>query len=168
MIPYITKYMSLRNRSTGFGRSHLIRIHSVTTPIDNACLNVNKIKMWRGVTCAEPGIFLGGPEPDGQKTVWTTVFYSPRLILQFTERVEWLYYRENNTFPRIQRCPSFSRGGGSNFFQGGGVQMLISIETHITYITCDFQGWVGSDSGTPIPPLDPQLFNACNLYDKAY
>ena len=31
------------------------------------------------------------------------------------------------------------QGGGSNFFQGGGVQMLISIETHIT-ITCDFPG----------------------------
>ena len=34
-------------------------------------------------------------------------------------------------------------GGGSNFFQGGGdrgkVQMLISIETHIT---CDFPGGV--------------------------
>ena len=30
----------------------------------------------------------------------------------------------------------FTRGGGSNFFQAG-VQMLISIETHIT---CDFPG----------------------------
>ena len=38
--------------------------------------------------------------------------------------------------------------GVSNFFQvgGGGVQMLISIETHIT-ITCDFPG----GSGPPIP-----------------
>ena len=35
----------------------------------------------------------------------------------------------------------FSRGGGSNFFQGGGgVQMLISIETHIT---CYFPGGSG-------------------------
>ena len=41
------------------------------------------------------------------------------------------YYRENYTFPRIQR--------GFNIFQGGGggVQMLISIET---YITCAFPG----------------------------
>ena len=31
---------------------------------------------------------------------------------------------------------------------GGGVQMLISIETHTT-ITCDFPG------GSSIPPLDP-------------
>ena len=34
----------------------------------------------------------------------------------------------------------------SNFFQGGGVQMLISIETHIR--TCYFPGGV---SGPPIP-----------------
>ena len=44
-------------------------------------------------------------------------------------------------------CPLFSGGGGSNFFQGWGVQMLISIETHIR--TCYFPGGV---SGPPIPP----------------
>ena len=58
-------------------------------------------------------------------------------------------YRENYTFPRIQR--------GSNIFQGGfnifqGVQMLISIETHIT---CDFQG--GGGSGPLSRPLDPHM-----------
>ena len=46
--------------------------------------------------------------------------------------------------------------GGPNFFYGGptfstGVQMLISIETHIT---CDFPGEV---VWTPYPPLDPHL-----------
>ena len=47
--------------------------------------------------------------------------------------------------------------GGSNFFQGGGVQMLISIETHIhVTITCDFPGGGGLD---PYPPLDPQMYN---------
>ena len=46
--------------------------------------------------------------------------------------------------------PTFSRG--SNFFPGGGVQMLISIETHIT---CDFPG--GGGSGHPIPPLDQHM-----------
>ena len=54
-------------------------------------------------------------------------------------------------FTRIQRrsiifrrgggCPTFSRGGGE-----GGIQMLISIETHIR--TCYFPGGV---SGLPIP-----------------
>ena len=44
--------------------------------------------------------------------------------------------------------PLFSGAGGgvSNFFQGGGVQMLNSIETHIR--TCFFPGGV---SGPPIP-----------------
>ena len=43
--------------------------------------------------------------------------------------------------------PLFSGGGGrSNFFQGEGFQMLISIETHIR--TCYFPGKV---SGPPIP-----------------
>ena len=36
-------------------------------------------------------------------------FFSPQLILQFTEGVQWFYYRDNYTFPRIQR--------GSNIFQ---------------------------------------------------
>ena len=58
---------------------------------------------------------------------------APQLILQFTEGV--------NGF--ITHFP-----GGSNFSQGG-VQMLISIETHKT-ITCDFPG-----GGSRIPPLDP-------------
>ena len=44
--------------------------------------------------------------------------------------------------------------GGSNFFSvgGGGVQMLISIVTHIT---CEFPG----GSGPPIPPLDAHMQN---------
>ena len=43
--------------------------------------------------------------------------------------------------------PLFSRGM-SNFFQGGGVQMLISLETHVR--TCYFPGG-GGVSGPPIP-----------------
>ena len=44
--------------------------------------------------------------------------------------------------------------GVVQLFPGGGVQMLISIETHVT-ITCDFPGVVW----TPYPPLDPQMYN---------
>ena len=40
-------------------------------------------------------------------------YYSPELILQLTEGVQWFYYRENYTFQRIQR--------GSRIFQGEGV-----------------------------------------------
>ena len=38
------------------------------------------------------------------------LFFSPQLILQFTEGVKWFYYRENYTFLPIKR--------GSNIFQG--------------------------------------------------
>ena len=48
-------------------------------------------------------------------------FSSPRLILQFTEVVQWFYFRENYTFQRIQKGanifqwgPTFSRGGGGD------------------------------------------------------
>ena len=58
--------------------------------------------------------------PDGQK--WTTYFISfcPQLILQFIEGVQWFHYRENNTFPRIQRGSDISQGGGPTFSRGGG------------------------------------------------
>ena len=53
-------------------------------------------------------------------------FFSHQLILQFTEWIQWFYYRGEEK--------------GANFFQGVGV----SKETHIT---CDFPG--GSDPLTP-------------------
>ena len=101
-------------------------------------------------TCADPGFFSGGgggggggvqarrPE-NSLYNVFCLYFFSPQLILQFTERVQ------NYTFPRIQRGPTVSRG--MYFFQGGGGggQILISLETHII---CDFPG----GSGPPIPP----------------
>ena len=49
--------------------------------------------------------------------------------------------------------PLYSGGVVSNFFQG--VQMLISIETHIR--TCYFPG--GGGVRTPYPPLDPHMGN---------
>ena len=56
--------------------------------------------------------------------------------------------------------PLFSRGGGvgcRTFFQGGGgVQMLISLETHVR--PCYFPG--GGGYLTPYPPLDPHMGNA--------
>ena len=71
---------------------------------------------------------------------------APQLILQFTEGVQWFYY----TFSRgVQLFP-------------GGVQLLISIETHLT-ITCDFPG----GSGPPIPPLDPHMDNVAFWHEKA-
>ena len=48
----------------------------------------------------------------------------------------------------------FSRGGGVKLFPGGGVQMLVSLETHIR--TCYFSG---GGVRTPYPPLDPHMGN---------
>ena len=71
----------------------------------------------------------GGGRPDCRKTTVTTFFLNPQLILQL--------YMGGLTF---------YRGGGVQHFQGGGgVQMLISIKTHIT---CDFLEGVL----TPCPP----------------
>ena len=101
----------------------------------------------------------GGSMPDGQK--WTTYFFllllfCPQLILQFIEGVQWFSYRENYTFPRIQKGSNIFQGGGgggSNFFLGGGggVLIVISKETHIM--------WFSRGAGGP----DPLSMQNCNL-----
>ena len=63
-----------------------------------------------------------------------------KLYLYFTKDPEAVHYIPGGW------CPTFSRGGG-------GVQMLISIETHIR--TCYFPGGVQ----TPYPPMDPHMGN---------
>ena len=76
-------------------------------------------------SCADPGIFVrrggGGGGGGVQKTVWTMIFFSHQIILQFTEWIQWFYYRGEE-----------------------GVQLLpgvgVSKETHIT---CDFPGGGG-------------------------
>ena len=54
-----------------------------------------------------------GPTAGKQPGRFFFFFYSPELILQLTEGVQWFYYRENYTFQRIQK--------GSRIFQGEGV-----------------------------------------------
>ena len=99
-------------------------------------LNVPEMRLLYSLRCADPGIFVRGGEggrPDCRKTTATTFFliFNPQQILQF--------YRGG---------PVFFRGGGPTFSRG--VQMLISIKTHIT---CDFP----EGSGPPVPPLDPRM-----------
>ena len=95
-------------------KCHIVGNHELQSYIDASILGRSP--------CAESGILFkggGGVRSDGRKTVWTTLFffvlffYSPELILQLTEGVQWFYYRENYTFQRIQR--------GSRIFQGEGV-----------------------------------------------
>ena len=85
-----------------------------------------------------------------------SVLYSPQLILQFTEGVQWFYVEKTTyTLPRIQRGSIIFQGGRNvKLFPGwGGVQMLVSLETHIR--TCYFPGGVR----TPYLPLDPHMGN---------
>ena len=63
-------------------------------------------------SCTDPGFFVrrgrgGGSRTDGQKTVWT-FFFSHQLILEFTEWIQWFYYRGEEG---VQLLPG-----------GGGVQ----------------------------------------------
>ena len=62
--------------------------------------------------------------PDGQKRqrIFLLLLFCPQLILQFIEVVQWFYYRENYTFPRIQKGSNIFQGGGGVqlFFLGGG------------------------------------------------
>ena len=109
------------------------------------------------LSCADPGIFSGvrGPGLMARKQFgcffWVffsvlNLFYSLQKGSNFT-----VYRREPMVL--LQRKLYFSKDPeGSQHFPGGwgGVQMLISIETHIT---CDFPG----ESGHPIPPLDQHM-----------
>ena len=84
----------------------------------------------------------GGSRPDGQNTALTMFFLVLKLILQFTDGVQWFYYREKTILFQGSR-------GGPTFSRGWGVQMLISIETHRT---CDFSRGLGPHPGDPISP----------------
>ena len=83
----------------------------------------------------------GGSRPDCQQRIFV-VFFSPQLILQF-----YGYFKETIISQGFRGGPTFSRGGG-------GVQILISIKTHLT---CDFP----EGSGHLSPPLDPHMTHLC-------
>ena len=85
-------------------------------------------------SCADQGIFVrrgggggGGRGPTARKQSGQC-FFSHQLILQFTEWIQWFYYRGEE---------------GVQLLPGGGV----SKETHIT---CDFPGRGGPDPLTPL------------------
>ena len=107
--------------------------------------------------CADPGIFTkwggGGVEgpgpPDCKKLGQRFLLFLLFLVLtfnlfnSFTEgtdpRVRWFIFWKTIIFQGSRGRPTFyGVGEGSNFFPGwggGGVQMLISVET---YRNCDF------------------------------
>ena len=118
------------------------------------------------MACADPGIFSGGwgegggPSPTAWKHLDNVLllFFSLQLILQFTEGVHCFFTEKTILFHWSRGVQHFP-GGGVNFFQGGGggLQMLISIETHIF---CDFPG--GVQTPYPPSPLDPHMYGDTN------
>ena len=115
----------------------------------------------------------GGSRPDSQKTAWTFFhfFFSPYFTVVYTEGSNG-FIAEKTILPKdpegVQHFPG-GGGGGVQLFPGGGgggveggVQMLISIETHIT---CDFP-WGGS--GLPIPPLDTHMYQYIHFHFYYY
>ena len=78
--------------------------------------------------------------------------FSPQLILQFTEGSNNLLQRKLYLyFTKDPRGSTIFQKGGCPTFSRGGVQMLISLETHIR--TCYFSSGGGGMSGPPIPLL---------------
>ena len=97
-------------------------------------LNVPEMRLLFSLRCADPGIFVRGGEGGGPTA---------------EKQPQQHYFKPSTDFTVLQG------GWGPAFFRGvqlfpGGIQMLISIKTHIT---CDFP----EGSGPPVPPRDPRM-----------
>ena len=110
-------------------------------------------------TCADPRFFSGGG--GGVQAQWPENSLDIFLVLNLfysLQRASKGFITEKTILSKDQEGVQHFPGGGVQLFHGGGggggrkgeVQMLISIETHIT---CDFPG--GGGGGPPIPNPDP-------------
>ena len=91
------------------------------------------------------GVQVHLPENSSDNVVFCFLVLS--LFYSFTEGVQWLFQRKL-LFLKVSEGVQLFQGGRATFSMegGGGVQRVISIETHIT---CDFPGGGG---GPHIPP----------------
>ena len=94
------------------------------------------------------GVQVHLPENSSDNVVFCFLVLS--LFYSFTEGVQWLFQRKL-LFLKVSEGSNFFKGGGQLFPWRGGVQWVISIETHKT---CDFPGGGG---GPHIPPMDPHM-----------
>ena len=102
------------------------------------------MKFLRGFRDYCQGVQVHLPENSSDNVVFCFLVLS--LFYSFTEGVQWLFQRKL-LFLKVSEGVQLFQGGGGIFSMeagGGGVQLVISIETHIT---CDFPG----GGGTPYP-----------------
>ena len=90
---------------------------------------------------------MGGVQAQRQENSLDNIFLVLNLFYSVQRGSNGFITKKTILFQGSRGGPTFSGGGGVQPFSrgGGGVQMLISIETHIT---CDFTGvggWGGPD-----------------------
>ena len=89
------------------------------------------------------GVHVNLTKINSDSVVCLFLFFALFLVLGLFYRSQMVNFKEKYHFSRFRR--------GSKFFQGGGGNCLLPIETQVT---CDFPG----RSGPPGPsPLDPHL-----------
>ena len=130
-------------------------LHSNTNQYNLNGLLCTYTEMFRIQTCCNHILsaaegFRGGRRLHARIQEFLSALFSPQLILQFKEGFHGFIAEKTililNTGSRGGPLFSGGGGGGVQLFSRGGVQLLISIETHIC--TCYFPGGV---SGPHIP-----------------
>ena len=97
-------------------------------------------------TCADPGIFVMGIQAwRKENSLDNVLFLFCFLVLSLFYSSQWGTNGFIAEIIILEGVQNFRGGGGTTLFRGV-VQMLISLETHIT---CDFSGGGG---WTPYPP----------------
>ena len=137
-------YMSpllLHSNTNQYNKNGLLCTYTEMFRIQTCCNHIlSAAEGFRGheATCADPGIFC-------QFYLVLSLFYSLQRRSNgfIAEKTILILYQGS------RGGPLFSRRGVSNFFKGGGgVQMIISIETHIRI--CYFPGEGVSGPPTPL------------------
>ena len=107
------------------------------------------------ISCADPGIFMGGGGVQvslTKKALFFLIFYFIFLVLNLFYRSQMANFKEISDFSRFQSGSNFFQGGVQLFPGGSNSNCFFPKETHIT---CDFPG--GPDPLYPPPPYGSAL-----------
>ena len=92
------------------------------------------------------GVQVRRPENSLDNVLLLLLLFLVLNLFNSLQGIQWFYYRENYTFPMIQRGPTFSRG--SNFLQGG---------PNANFYKNPYNLLFSRGVQTPIPSLDPHM-----------